>query len=275
MEEDKKKQEDISARIRIMNLNEKKREFQKRIRHLGSTLATIFISVILSLLLFRALYTDVFLANKNNGNIKFIEGEGANPYSSPEAIKKIYDNKMHMVLAIALKPDDFRYNDSSKVTNGLLLDKDGNIIMPSRILNNISDRVYIKVSNEAKEVFHEGIVLGEDPVTKLALVKCRTLNKLNPEFTGVDSMAMGEPLFFLASPFGSNESANLRITSVFSKNLTYTIVDKNGMENKLTALIASASTVNANDGAMVLDKAGKVIGMTSKALSERMELGNS
>lgn len=274
MEEEKKKtEEEKGSRIRIMSINDKRKEFANRYKHMASYLLIIFISVILSLLIFRIFYYNRDISTKKNDPSIPTELTGA--FHNSDELRKLYEGKLKLALGVALSPDDFKFNDASRVTNGILIDNNGNIIIPSRILNNISNKVYIRVSNEAKDIYHEGTILGVDQFTKMALINAPTLKNLNPQFAGFENVNLGDFLAVVASPFGDNESANLRIASVFTKNLNYTIIDDQSNESKVSAVLASFMVINANDGGMVIDQQGKLLGMASQHISEKLKLGNN
>ncbi len=259
-------EEEKKARIRIMNKDERKKETRKILFSVFKTFGTVAVSVLMSFLIFRAVYEPT-----QEGEI-LQETDIRNQIQAvpQDKYRSAYETKFRYFPGAALNPDDFKYNDHNLTAGAVAVDGQGNFILPARILKGYATKVYLKVTDEPADMFHEATVIGTDDVTRMAMVNCPTLISPPLDFLSQDRVSLADSNVIVASPFGMRDYINIDFSFIHMKNLIYTIKDNQGNESKVSTMVSASPVYKGNDGGLVLDSTGKPIGITSMYLTDRL-----
>jgi serine protease Do len=140
--------------------------------------------------------------------------------------------------------------------SGIIVDSKGYIITNAHVVEK-ADRIRVKLMNDPATVTYDATVIGADKETDLAVIKIDAKKTLPPAKMGnSDSMAVGDWVLAIGSPFGLEETVTAGIVSARGRNIV--------PQRQFQSFIQTDAAINpGNSGGPLVNMNGEVIGINT------------
>ncbi|WP_241434041.1 MULTISPECIES: trypsin-like peptidase domain-containing protein [unclassified Prochlorococcus] len=140
--------------------------------------------------------------------------------------------------------------------SGVVIDKDGLVLTNAHVVEKVDD-VKVTLSNGDK---FDGLVIGKDLVTDLALVRIKDSSRFDVAPLGdSEDLAVGDWAIALGTPYGLERTVTLGIVSSLHRN-----INSLGFSDKRLDLIQTDAAINpGNSGGPLVNYIGEVIGINT------------
>jgi S1-C subfamily serine protease len=157
-------------------------------------------------------------------------------------------------IAQAVGPAVVQIDDNGSIGSGVIYNKSGLILTAHHVVANSATLTV--VFTDGTKV--EGRVVGRQPARDLAIVAVASEKELTAaELADTSTLAIGQPVVALGSPFGFQASVTSGIISGLNRQLKITNLT-------LTGLIQTDAAINpGNSGGPLIDSSNKVIGINT------------
>lgn len=148
--------------------------------------------------------------------------------------------------------------------SGIILDSDGCIVTNSHVVDDSMNTGVMVTLYDGSQYL--GTIIGVDPKTDIAVLKIDAEGLVPAEITDSDSLFVGQEVYAIGSPGGSNFSNSLTKGTVSAVNR---ILRNNGY----VRYVQTDAAINpGNSGGPLINEAGQVIGMnTAKIVTTNYE----
>lgn len=149
--------------------------------------------------------------------------------------------------------------------SGFIISSDGNLITNAHVVEN-SDRVQVTLRDG--RVF-EGRVLGDDPITDVAVVKIEATDLPSVKLGKAANLIPGEWAIAIGNPLGLNNTVTVGIISALGRTS-----NEVGVPGKRVEFIQTDAAINpGNSGGPLLNAQGEVIGINTAIRANAQGLG--
>lgn len=149
--------------------------------------------------------------------------------------------------------------------SGFVINKDGRILTNAHVVNGFDT---VKVTLKDGRSF-KGKVLGQDPVTDVAVVKIDASNLPIVKLGSSARLQPGEWAIAIGNPLGLDNTVTVGIVSATGRSSGLL-----GMPNERVNFIQTDAAINpGNSGGPLLNQRGEVIGMNTAILKDAQGLG--
>jgi len=157
--------------------------------------------------------------------------------------------------------------------SGIVLTEGGDILTNNHVVEPAVDNGKLAVS------FSDGTtatatIVGRDPLTDIAVIHARTTESLRPATLGdSDSLAVGEPVVALGSPFGLESTVTTGIVSALNRPVI-TAGESSGDPATVFPAIQTDAAINpGNSGGPLISLSGDVMGIDSAIKTDSSTAG--
>lgn len=149
--------------------------------------------------------------------------------------------------------------------SGFIINSSGQIITNAHVVDG-ADTVSVRLK-DGRTV--EGEVLGEDPVTDVAVIKIEANNLPSVALGNSDVLQPGEAVIAIGNPLGLDNTVTAGIVSATDRSSSDV-----GVPDKRVGFIQTDAAINpGNSGGPLLNARGEVIGMNTAIISGAQGLG--
>lgn len=215
-------------------------------------------------------YTDRKIAETNN----YLEKE-SNQYNELEKrfyerenFRAAYDKFASNLVGVTTSRAALHANEPDKLSSGLIYGVRGHILVPAASVRG-QTQVYVQIQEADRLKVHNGIVMGVDEATGLGLIDVPTLNREQPLDLTPVKPALAQTILLIALPQGDPDSGNLTMGEIHSREALYT-VRSGGEDTKVPIFLTSAPVYRGNDGGAAVTMEGRLAGMASSELTQRL-----
>jgi S1-C subfamily serine protease len=149
--------------------------------------------------------------------------------------------------------------------SGFIISNDGQILTNAHVVNG-ADTVEV-ILKDGRTI--DGTVLGEDPVTDVAVVKIEATNLPTVKLGDSNELQPGEWAIAIGNPLGLDNTVTAGIISATGRSSSEV-----GVPDKRVGFIQTDAAINpGNSGGPLLNAKGEVIGMNTAIISGAQGLG--
>ncbi|NES99149.1 MAG: trypsin-like serine protease [Sphaerospermopsis sp. SIO1G1] len=149
--------------------------------------------------------------------------------------------------------------------SGFLIDSSGQILTNSHVVDG-ADQVTVTLKDGRT---FDGQVLGEDPITDVAVIKIQTNNLPTIRLGNSDNLQPGEAVIAIGNPLGLNNTVTSGILSATDRSSSAI-----GASDKRVDYLQTDAAINpGNSGGPLLNTRGEVIGMNTAIIQGAQGLG--
>lgn len=218
-------------------------------------IATVFISTVVFIIIFNYKYKDLF-------NDKSIYSYGSN-----EGYFNAIDNVKNSLVTIGGNKEDLSKNEYIQGNaTGIIIQENGRILTNYSVIKNL-DEVYVNLPLINSEILKADIFfINED--SDLAVLQVNSKKVLTPiKIASKDNIVEGENILLI-----SNSTSDEYIDNVVPGIITSTNRQLDVNNNKYSLFEVNTPINKFNTGGIISNLNGEVIGITSKKVSESMNV---
>ncbi|QLE55078.1 HhoA/HhoB/HtrA family serine endopeptidase [Nostoc sp. TCL26-01] len=149
--------------------------------------------------------------------------------------------------------------------SGFIINASGQILTNAHVVDG-ADTVTVTLKDGRS---FDGKVLGEDPVTDVAVIKINANNLPTLSLGNSESLQPGEPVIAIGNPLGLNNTVTSGIISATGRSSS----DIGASDKRVDYLQTDAAINPGNSGGPLLNARGQVIGMNTAILRGAQGLG--
>jgi Do/DeqQ family serine protease len=149
--------------------------------------------------------------------------------------------------------------------SGFIINSNGEILTNAHVIDG-ADRVTVELKDGRK---FNGQVLGEDPVTDVAIVKIDADNLPTATLGDSDTVQPGEAVIAIGNPLGLNYTVTSGIISATGRSSS----DIGAADKRVDYIQTDAAINPGNSGGPLLSASGEVIGMNTAIIRGAQGLG--
>ncbi len=149
--------------------------------------------------------------------------------------------------------------------SGFIVNSNGEILTNAHVVDG-ADRVTVELKDGRK---FDGQVLGEDPVTDVAVIKIDAENLPTVPLGDSDSVQPGEAVIAIGNPLGLNYTVTSGIISAIGRSSS----DIGASDKRVDYMQTDAAINPGNSGGPLLSASGRVIGMNTAIIRGAQGLG--
>lgn len=151
--------------------------------------------------------------------------------------------------------------------SGFIFNSNGQVLTNAHVVNG-ADRVSVTLKDGRT---YEGEVLGQDPVTDVAVIQIKANNLPVVALGNSDTVQPGEWVIAIGNPLGLNNTVTAGIVSATDRSASDI-----GVSDKRVGFIQTDAAINpGNSGGPLLNSRGEVIGMNTAIIQGAQGLGFS
>lgn len=202
---------------------------------------------------------DEYLAPKST-SISALDQDTDTAKAPTGQVEKVAASVMPSVVQIMVSGDD-----AAGSGTGIIISDDGEILTNNHVVD-------VAAGDDGKIVivFSDGTntsakIVGQDPVTDLAVIKAAKVKGLSPATLGSNrTLQVGQTVVAVGSPFGLSSTVTAGIISALNRPVTEPGDDEDGSSGTTFPGIQTDAAINpGNSGGPLLDLNGRVIGINS------------
>ena len=150
----------------------------------------------------------------------------------------------------------------SGLGSGVIISSDGYIVTNNHVIKG-ADKLEITLND--KRTFN-GVIVGADPTTDLALVKIEANNLPTVKFGNSDDLKIGEWVLAVGNPFGLTSTVTAGIVSAKARRIGGNMAQG---QLDIEAFIQTDAAVNpGNSGGALVNTAGELVGINTAIYSQ-------
>lgn len=164
--------------------------------------------------------------------------------------------------------DDFfseqpRFRRDTSLGSGFIINRDGYIVTNDHVVRD-AERIQVKLSNET---VYEGVMVGSDPKTDIAVIKIASKEPLPVAVLGdSDRLRVGQWAIAIGNPFGLDRTVTVGVVSATGRS-------NMGIETYEDFIQTDASINPGNSGGPLLNIHGEVIGINTAIVAAGQGIG--
>ena len=184
-----------------------------------------------------------------------------------KAVAKVSNSVLNISTIKLVRDQLFHVHPIGGIGSGVAVNEKGYIITNHHVIAN-SEQVDVTTVDGSK---HQGVVVGSDPSTDIAVVKVDANNIPLAETGDSDKLEVGQFAIAIGNPFGfllgGGPTVTIGVVSALNRHIK--------LEDKVyESLIQTDAAINpGNSGGPLLDSNGKVIGINTAVISQAHGIG--
>ena len=192
--------------------------------------------------------------------------------AAPGSVQAVADQVLPSVVQIIVSSGDAQGSGS-----GIILTEDGTILTNAHVVEGAGD----PAQSDLVVSFSDGStapaeVVGEDPITDVAVIKAQGVSGLQPATLGRSSnLQVGQNVVAIGSPFGLSATVTTGIVSALDRPVAVGQIGETD-ENTIYPAIQTDAAINpGNSGGPLVNLKGEVVGINSSIRTGGATLGGT
>lgn len=276
-ERDDKKNRNDSERLGEIRFTKDRKSRVKNniILFLSITLLVIVTSLITSLVMSKKMYKDS-LPGSTNGDIKSIINKTLEEYESSfyerELLQTIYEDISLSIVGVSNDEDLFFGDLYDNLYSGVVMNKDGYILVPYSVVEKDNQKVFVRDTRDKDNIF-EAEVIGKDKPTDTGVIRVKNLIAEPPKFGDSSLTKVAESVISIGNSFGDNKNGTVTYGLISTVNKLISTVTEDNKDIKVYAFETDAVINKGNDGGVLVNLRGEVIGINTYDLTKKFNCG--
>ncbi|QWC86217.1 trypsin-like peptidase domain-containing protein [Nocardioidaceae bacterium] len=214
---------------------------------------------------------DSAVSTSNQGVTTTVVDSGA-VAATPGSVQAVADQVLPSVVQVLVSSGDAQGSGS-----GIILTEDGTILTNAHVVEGAGD----SASSDLVVSFSDGTtapaeVIGEDPVTDIAVIQAEGVSGLQPATLGRSSnLQVGQNVVAIGSPFGLSATVTTGIVSALDRPVAVGQIGDTQQNTIYPAIQTDAAINPGNSGGPLVNLNGEVIGINSSIRTGGAALGGT
>lgn len=210
-------------------------------------------------------------AIKGNSQTIIVEKPDNRPTLQTNYVYSTVQSVAPSVVGIGGSEESFLLNplENTKNATGFIIRTDGYIVTNYHNIKDF-DRILVKLSGEASNPI-EAELKGYDEESDIALLKISAGNLMAVTLGEISAMKPGDTVIAISNNSGEIYVGTVTTGLVSSTSKKLQVTSKNGEKTAYAVLQSSIKLNDYNDGAVLVNSSGEVIGINSSAINKKVD----
>lgn len=239
----------------------------------------IIIVVILSFLtatfVARRMNSDAFIMDDNSdfGQVlrKSLDSFESSFYDRTR-IREVYTDLSASLVGVTNDPQSFYADSYDVVFTGVVMNVQGYILVPYDAVEAEEDLVYVRTNRDNDRIY-QAEVIGRDVTIGVALIRVENLGLRPPKFIDSTTVRTAQSVIAMGNPFGESDRGTVTFGVVSTVNKAFHTMTYDEREVKIYAIETDAILNQGNNGGVLVNMEGEVVGINSLRLTEGLKSG--
>lgn len=187
-------------------------------------------------------------------------------------IREIYKEVSFSLVGVSTNPELFFGDNYEGIYTGVVINSEGYILVPYDVTTLTDSEIYIRTARENDRIYQADVV-GRDTASGLAVLQVEGLGLRPPKFSDSSTVKVAQSVIAMGNPFGDSDRGTLTFGVVSTVNKAYPILSYDNRDVKVFGIETDAKVTPGNNGGVLLNMNGEVVGFNSFRLSNSSSSG--
>ena len=182
-------------------------------------------------------------------------------------IRDIYQSVSASIVGVTSDAQGF-YNESYEgVYSGVVMNTEGYILVPYEAVIDEAKGIFVRTDRDNDRLY-EAEVIGRDATVGLALIRVENINLRPPKFSDSSTVKTAQSVIAMGNPFGDSDRGTVTFGVVSTVNKAFPTLTLDNREVKIYAIETDATMNPGNNGGVLVNMNGEVVGINSLRLTD-------
>ncbi len=187
-------------------------------------------------------------------------------------IREIYTDLSASLVGVASDPQYFYGESSDVLYTGVVMNVQGYILVPYGAVADETKGVYVR-TNRTNDRIYQAEVIGRDATIGVALIRVENIGLRPPKFSDSTTVKNAQSVIAMGNPFGDSDRGTVTFGVVSTVNKAFQTITYDSREVKVYAIETDAILNQGNNGGVLVNMDGEVVGINSLRLTEVLKSG--
>lgn len=182
-------------------------------------------------------------------------------------IREVYNQLSVSLVGITSDPQNFHSESYEGVFTGVVMNTEGYILVPFGAVTGGSGEIYVRTERENDRIYQAEFI-GGDIAIGLALIRVEEINLRPPKFSDSNTVKTAQSVIAMGNPFGDSDRGTVTFGVVATVNKAFSRVTVDNREVKVYAIETDAKINSGNNGGILVNMNGEVVGINSLSITD-------
>lgn len=182
-------------------------------------------------------------------------------------IREVYNQLVVSMVGISSDPQKFFSESYEGVYTGVVMNTEGYILVPYDAIPAAGEIIYVRTERENDRIYQAELI-GGDVAIGLALIRAEEINLRPPKFSDSSTVKTAQSVIAMGNPFGDSDRGTVTFGIISTVNKAFPTVTADNREVKIYAIETDAKINAGNNGGILVNMNGEVVGINSMSITE-------
>jgi len=147
------------------------------------------------------------------------------------------------------------------------MNTEGYILVPYDAIPAAGEIIYVRTERENDRIYQAELI-GGDVAIGLALIRAEEINLRPPKFSDSSTVKTAQSVIAMGNPFGDSDRGTVTFGIISTVNKAFPTVTADNREVKIYAIETDAKINAGNNGGILVNMNGEVVGINSMSITE-------
>lgn len=187
-------------------------------------------------------------------------------------IREVYNQISVSLVGVTNDPQNFYSESYDHLYTGVVMNTEGYILVPYSAVSPVG--FYVRTDRENDRIYQAELI-GGDAALGLALIRVEDISLRPPKFSDSSTVKTAQSVIAMGNPFGDSDRGTVTFGVISTVNKAFPTVTADNREVKVYAIETDAKINTGNNGGVLVNMNGEVVGINSMSITEGSEQGLS
>lgn len=187
-------------------------------------------------------------------------------------IREVYNQISVSLVGVTNDPQNFYSESYDHLYTGVVMNTEGYILVPYSAVS--PEGFYVRTDRENDRIYQAELI-GGDAALGLALIRVEDISLRPPKFSDSSTVKTAQSVIAMGNPFGDSDRGTVTFGVISTVNKAFPTVTADNREVKVYAIETDAKINTGNNGGVLVNMNGEVVGINSMSITEGSEQGLS
>lgn len=187
-------------------------------------------------------------------------------------IREVYNQISVSLVGVTNDPQNFYSESYDHLYTGVVMNTEGYILVPYSAVS--PEGFYVRTDRENDRIYQAELI-GGDAALGLALIRVEDISLRPPKFSDSSTVKTAQSVIAMGNPFGDSDRGTVTFGVISTVNKAFPTVTVDNREVKVYAIETDAKINTGNNGGVLVNMNGEVVGINSMSITEGSEQGLS
>lgn len=182
-------------------------------------------------------------------------------------IREVYNQLAVSMVGVSDDPQKFFSESYDGVYTGVVMNTEGYILVPYGAVSMGNQVIYVRTERENDRIY-QAEVIGGDVAIGLALIRVEEINLRPPKFSDSSTVKTAQSVIAMGNPFGDSDRGTVTFGIISTVNKAFPTVTSDNREVKIYAIETDAKINAGNNGGILVNMNGEVVGINSMSITK-------